>query len=150
MQVLLDHEWTEDQCRAATHRVSYILINSRNSATSKTQFAAAWAAKLSNKNFERCNNAKIIKRPDTVEQLLTQVDEDDDEDQETDGENDFGPDCPVNNFDELGESWNPQEFEARKAKKQEKMQIDRREKIVEETDNVFLSLVQDFGNRSNN
>ena len=70
--------------------------------------------------------------------------------EETDGENDFGPDCPVNNFDELDESWNPQEFEARKAEKQEKMQIDKPEKIVEETDNVFLSLVQDFGNRSKN
>ena len=48
----LHDEWTEEQCRAATRRVSYILINSRNYATSKKQFAAAWAAKFSNKNFE--------------------------------------------------------------------------------------------------
>jgi hypothetical protein len=147
----LHGEWTKDQCRAASHRVSYILINSRNYSTPKKQFAAAWDAKFSSKNFEACQEANATKRPETVEQLLTQEDdedEDEDEDGESDGENDFGPDCPVENFNELDKRWNLEEFTAKSAKKLEKMQIDKPEKVVEETGNVFMSLVQDFGNRS--
>src|SRR5271167_4113607 len=45
-------------------------------------------------------------------------------------------------------SWNPDEFEAKEAKRWEKMQIDKPDEIVESTGNVFLSLVQDFGNKS--
>ena len=146
----LHDEWTSAQCRTVSHRVSYILINSRNYATPKKQFVAAWAAKFSSKNFEPCQKANATKRPETVEQLLSQVDEedDDDDDEESDGENDFGPYCPVENFNELDKSWNPKEFEAKQAEKLEKMQVDKPEKVVEETDNVFMSLVQDFGNRS--
>jgi hypothetical protein len=149
----LHDEWTNEQCRAASHRVSYILINSKNYVAPKKQFDAAWAAKFSSKNFESCQKAKTTRRPETVEELLTQLNdaenEDEDEDEGSDDEIEFGPDCPVANFDELDMSWNPDEFERKEAKRREKMKIDKPDEIIESTGNVFLSLVQDFGNKSN-
>ena len=144
----LHDEWTYDQCRTASRRVSYILINSRNYETPKRQFAAAWATKLSKKNFEQCPKATTFKRPESIEKLLAQVDEEsEDEDEASDDEKDFGDDCQVENFDQLDEIWNPEEFKMKKAQKGEKMEIDK-ERSVEGTENVFMSLVQDFGNRS--
>lgn len=91
----------------------------------------------------------MAKRPGSIEQLLAELDEkDEDEDEnEEDIERDFGPDFPVANFNELDQTWNPEEFAVKEAKKQEKMQVDIPEE-VEETENVFMSLVQDFGNKS--
>ena len=110
----LHDEWSDEQCRAASRRVSYILINSKNYENPKNQFAAAWATKLSNKNFEWCQNAKASER--TAEKILAKADEDSgDENEETDDENDLGGDCPVENFDELDEIWNPEEFNMKKA-----------------------------------
>ena len=145
----LHDEWTDDQCRAASRRVSYILINSRNYESPKTQFAAAWAAKFSIKNFESCQTAKKSKRAETVESLLAHEDKES-VDEESDDEKDFADDCRVENFDELDESWNPDEFRMKKANEGEKMQIDKEDKNIEKTENVFMSLVQDFGNKSKN
>jgi len=139
----LHDEWTEDQCRAASRRVSYIFINSRN-----YESAAAWAAKFSSKNFESCQTAKKSKGLETVETLLAQEDEES-TDEESDDKKDFADDCRVENFDELDESWNPDEFRMKKETEREKMQTDK-DKNIEKAENVFMSLVQDFGNKSKN
>src|SRR5262249_5089145 len=44
--------WTDQQCKTASTYISYILINSKNYEHPKTQFAAAWEAKLSKTCFE--------------------------------------------------------------------------------------------------
>ena len=71
-------------------------------------------------------------------------------DEESDDEQDFTDDCRVENFDKLDENWNPDEFRMKKASEGEKMQIDKEDKNIEKTKNVFMSLVQDFGNKSKN
>ena len=132
----LHDEWTDDQCRAASRRVSYILINSRNYESPKRQFAAAWAARFSIKNFESCQTAKKSKRAETVESLLAHEDKES-VDEESDDEKDFADDCRVENFDELDESWNPDEFRMKKANEGEKMQIDKEDKNIEKTENFL-------------
>ena len=131
-----------------TRRDAALHCSSDHLPTSEEQFAAAQDAKPSNKSFELCQTAEASEP--SVEKLLAKADEHGDgEYEETDDDNDLGGNCPIKNFDELDEIWNPEEFNMKKAQKGKKMQIDKQRGTVN-SENGFMSLVQDFRNRSKN
>jgi len=122
--------WRTEHIEQARQHLSYILINSRNYASGKDQIGAAWAAKFSQTNLREYGQSSHAMEPDLSHDTESQC--------EVTFEEDLVPDSQYVFQDEDDGA----------------VGTDEETKDVEmdelEMDNVFLSMVQDFGNKRRN
>jgi hypothetical protein len=115
----LHGHWEKEHIQQARQHLSYILINSRNYASSKDQIEAAWAAKFSARNLREYGSDQSTERSEDDNTLQ----EDLDADSQYVWQDDDELNAPDGTDEEMKEIYEL------------------------EMDNVFMSLVQDFGDK---
>ena len=113
--------WEKEHIQQARRHMSYILINSRNYASGKDQIQAAWAAKFSARNLREYGDGL----EDNQDPLESDDDEVLQEDLGVDSQYIYRDDDSTDNHEEMEDV----------------------EMHTLEMENVFMSLVQDFGKK---
>ena len=124
--------WEKEHIQQARQHISYILINSRNYASGKDQTGAAWATKFSARNLREYEDSVHGDQATEVDPSHETESEDDEtmqEDLDADSqyiwEDNDEPNATIGTDEEM------KDIEMHKL----------------ETDNVFMSLIQDFGKK---
>jgi hypothetical protein len=122
--------WQKEHIEQARQHVSYILINSKNYASGKDQTRAAWATKFSSRNLKEYGDR--FQSGQTTESDEREIEDDEtasegfDVDSQYVGPDDDELDVAIGNVGEEMKDIETSELE---------------------TDNVFLSLIQDFSKK---